>query len=436
MRHTTKKTGDGTLSRRDLIEQGSAVVAAGLLLSSCPDGGPDAGPDGALPDGDGDLDGDAEPDGDAESDGDADGGTACSPGELPDDPYEDCRVVRVYDRRVTTYAFGEDEVCWQHIDAGVIREMLDAALIELARVASIGEAWRALLLGDLGSARIAVKANLNGDEPHFINTSPAMMIALSSSLVEAGAVAENITIFDVSRRFPGVYRDSVLAAVPGLVLLGGGDVPLHETEVVAAPTLVLEDGSHVTCAAPVCLVEADHFVNLHVLKGHFGGSTGSMKNLFGLARNVMNTFHGRGNLGQTRYEVGRQCADLATQPLVRGKSRVLISEGVYGTWWHANKPPDRFRDEDLFPGGMPCCVTVSRNPLYHDTVLYDLIAAERAYEPLDEGYSRYPDDWLRFCTEEPYLLGVLDHGRVVEGTFTASDLAYDHLDYRSFTTHG
>lgn len=132
--------------------------------------------------------------------------------------------------------------------------------------------------------------------------------------------------------------------------------------------------------------------------------------------------------------MGYQCADLATQPLIRSKSRVLISEGVYGSWWHANKPPDRFRNEDLFPGGMPRCVTVGRNPLYQDTVLYDLLRAERDVARPRDGYSSYPDDWLRHCAEDPYNIGEFGHGRLVAGTFTARDVAYTHIDYRSFST--
>ncbi len=417
------------LSRREFIEAGSAVAAAGLLLSACSDSDGNGPLDGG---GDGDIDSGV--DGDMTHDADSDTTPGCLMEELPEDPYEDPRIVRVYDRRVSSYTFGEDEICWEALDGEVMREMLDSAIIELACASTIGDAWQALLPGDLETALISVKVNLNGDEHHFINNSPAMMIALASSLVEAGAVAENITFFDVSRGFPGAYREPMLAQHPNLQLYGGGEVSLHESEIVEAPSMVLEDESHITCPTPVTLVEADHFINLHVMKGHFGGATGAMKNLFGLARNVYSTFHGRGDWGLSRYQRGRQCADLATQPIIRQKSRVLISEGIYSSWWHANKPPDRFRNGDLFPDGLPCSITVGRNPLYQDTVLYDLVKAERDYAPLDEGYDSYPDDWLRFCSEAPYEIGRLDHGHLVDGTFTNQDMAYDYIDYRSFST--
>lgn len=420
----TRKEGKHELSRREFIEAGSAAAAAGLLLPACSDGsgladgGADGGLDGDTWDGDGDLT--HTPD--------------CASDELPEDAYADCRVVRVHDRRVSSYTFAEEAACWEAIDGEVIREMLDAAIVEIARAATIGEAWQALLPGDLATAVISVKVNLNGDQQHFVNNSPAMMSALVSSLVEAGAAAENITLFDASRRFQGVYRDPILAAHPNVQLYGGGDVALHPSEIVAAPSMVRADGSHISCPTPVSLVEADHFINLHLMKGHNGGGTGAMKNLFGLARSVWDTFHGREDWGLSKYQVGRQCADLATHPLVREKSRVLIAEGVHSTWWHANKPPDRFRNEDLFPGGMPCSVTVGRNPLYQDTVIYDFIEAERDYAPLNEGRDVYPDDWLRYCSEEPYNIGEFAHGRLVDGTFTNQDMAYSHIDYRSFST--
>ncbi len=273
------------LSRRDFIERSATAAALGLLLPACSGGdGPwDAGAEGG-------ADGDTFPDSDQDIPL-----PDCFTDELPEDPYDDCRVVRVHDSRVSDFGFGDEEVCWQHIDGEVIRGMLDAAILELSRADTINEAWAALLPGDLSAARIAVKVNLNGDEHRFINNSPAMMIALAASLIEAGAVAENITMFDVSRGFPGPYRDAILAEVPGLALQGGGEVEQHETERVAAPSMVREDGTHISCPAPVRLLEADHFINLHVMKGHFGGATGAMKNLFGLARNVWNTFHGRGD---------------------------------------------------------------------------------------------------------------------------------------------
>ncbi len=353
---------------------------------------------------------------------------------MPEDPYADRRVVRVYDRRMTDYAFGEDEVAPCRVDAEVAQVMLEAAVRTLARARTTEAAWAALLPGDLAGARVAVKVNLNGDRPEFINTSPAMVIALARSLNAQGVPFESMTFFDRSRSYPALYREAIEAAVPGVATLGADAVAVHETEALSAPSQVLEDGSVVSVPMPLCVVEADHLVNLHVLKGHFGGATGSMKNLFGFARNVWDTFHGQSGLGLLTYDRGAQGADLASQPMIRQKSRLLLAEGAYGSWWHANKPPDRFRNEDLFPDGLPCSLVASRSPLHHDMVLFDLVAAERDHAPLDEGYGFYPDDWLQIAAREPYLLGVFEHGDLVEGTFTRADLRYRYIDYRSQTT--
>jgi hypothetical protein len=403
-------------TRRQFLEGAAAATAAGLLLPGC---GPSGGESGSHPP----INATPIPD--------------LQLIAMPDDPYEDRRVVRVYDRRMTTYEFSEEETCALTVDADVTQEMLEAALVELARAETIAEAWAALLPGDLATARIAVKVNLNGDRPEFINTSPGMVIALARSLEAQGVPRESLTFFDRSRGYHSAYRDLIQAAVPGVITIGGNDVPVHETEVLQAPTQVLEDGSCVSVPMPLCVVEADHFINLHMLKGHSGGSTGSMKNLFGFARDVWATFHGQSGLGLTVYERGSQCADLVTQPMIREKSRLLISEGAFSSWWHANKPPDRFRNEDLFPDGLTCSLTVGRNPLHHDMVLFDLVAAERDFElplPGGQGPASYPDDWLQNAAREPYEIGVFEHGRLVEGTFTAADLEYDYIDYRPLTT--
>jgi hypothetical protein len=353
---------------------------------------------------------------------------------MPADAYEDRRVVRVHDQRATGYSFGETENAALEVRADVVLEMLEAGIAQMARTTSSRGAWAALLPGDLATARVAVKVNMNGDEPHFLNTSPAMVVALAQSLVAAGVSAENILFFDRSRRFHEVYREAIDAAVPGLALLGADEVETDPAAVITAGSMLLGDGRPVSVPAPRALVEADHLINVHLLKGHFGGSTGSMKNLFGLARDVWGTFHGRSDLGLVTYEKGRQCADLALDPIVRSKSRLLVAEGVYGTFWHANKPPDRFRNQDLFPGGLPCSLVLGRNPLHHDMVLFDLLREERNYAPLDDGYDFYPDGWLQACARDPYRLGVFEHGRVVDGRFTAKDLAYEFIDYVSFAT--
>jgi hypothetical protein len=358
---------------------------------------------------------------------------------MPADPYDDRRVVRVHDREVTTYGFGADEVAPLAVDPDVLQAMLEAALCDLARQPTVAAAWATLLPADavaLEAARIAIKINLNGDNPEFINTSPAMIIALARSLGAVGVAPEALTFFDRSRGVHDAYREAVEAAVPGVALLGGAGIEVDDSVRLEAPSMVLEDGTTISVPVPVCVVEADHLLNVHVCKGHFGGATGSMKNLFGFASNVYSTFHGRGDWGLATYERGRQCADLASQPLIREKTRLLISEAVYGTWWHANKPPDRFRNEEMFPGGMPCSLVAGRNPLHHDLVLFDLMRAERDYAPLDEGYDTYPDDWLVACAQEPTVLGVFEHARTVDGTFTARDLAYDYIDYRSMANPG
>lgn len=403
------------LSRREFVATTVAAATAGAILPRCGSGGGSSG--NTLPI----------------------NATPIPPEQLtslPFDPYVDRRVVRAYDRHVTSYSFGETEVAPLLVDADVLRGMLETSLCDLAREESIDEAWSALLPteGGLSEARIAVKINLNGDEPEFINTSPAMVIALATSLTDSGVPLESITFFDRSRGVHQCYREAIDAAVPGAILLGADEVSVDESVRIEATSMVLPDGGILWVPAPVCLVEADHLINVHVLKGHFGGATGAMKNLFGLARNVWDTFHGRDDLGFERYERGHQCADLVAQPLIREKSRLLISEAVYGTWWHANKAPDRFRNEHLFPEGLPCSVIVGRNPLHHDMVLFDLLRCERDVEPLDEGYDFYPDDWLVHCAQEPFELGIFEHGRLEEGSVTAHDLAYDSIDYRVLGT--
>ena len=354
-------------------------------------------------------------------------------------PFETCqpvgssvapRVVRIWDPQVADWNFSAGAGDYtEHIDGERLAAMLARSVTELTGETGARDGWLSLLGRVPDEDRVAIKVNLNAvdnDQERRLNNSVEMMCALLTALTDAGVRQDRITLFDASRGFPERIRSRCRELFPDASYLGGGEVPLHDEEVISAGSMPLPDGAGALAVPlPRPVVEADHFINLHLLKGHHGGGTGAMKNLFGMARNVWNSFHGSQH-GWSRWEHGRQCGELCLNEQIRTKTRLLVSEGLYGTHWNADTVPDRFQNEDLFPGGRPCSVLVSHDPVAQDSVIYDLCYRERE---VAEVQNNYPDTWLRNAAEDG--AGLHEHGRYVAGEHTEMDLEYCNIDYRS-----
>src|SRR3974390_1687941 len=119
------------------------------------------------------------------------------------EPYDDNKVVRVYDPRVSNYKFAGEAVPWKTINQAVLAEMLAKALLEVSGEKSSGEAWKKLLAGTtqakLSDKRVVVKVNFNNtirDLHTTLNNSPALVTTLARSLAGAGFQQRNICFFD------------------------------------------------------------------------------------------------------------------------------------------------------------------------------------------------------------------------------------------------
>jgi uncharacterized protein (DUF362 family) len=375
--------------------------------------------------------------------------TGCEPPPIADVPeipiHEDIqrRVVRVFDPRVTTWDRSVDAY-YDFIDLDHLTAMLDRGVAELAGAAP-PEAWRRLfpVVRSAAEDTIFIKANFNTDaEPTVVNTTGQMICAVIRGLVEHCGFAEpNIVVCDPSRSFMGHVGRYCGDRYPDVRYLHGSEVSyadLSETSFVFPPEVFLDPpDTDREVAVPRLLIDCDHLVNLHLLKAHWGVITGAMKNLFGLTRDVYNTFHGGGAGGWGEWETSPHVARLLAQPLVVEKTRLLISEAIFTTNVGAADPPGRPRRPELFRvrgaerGDVdPRSVFVSVNPACHDSVLAS------SYDPwVTCGDSRL--DWLRYAdrcwgdSARHHDIGVFELGRFVAGDLTEEDLAFDRIDYRS-----
>ena len=149
------------------------------------------------------------------------------------------------------------------IAADVVKQMLDAAIVELTGIDDAQRAWRTLFDP---TERIAIKVNTIN---HY-GTSVPLAYAVTEKLQAIGVVAENIVVFDrntgeLQRAGYTINEDG-----PGVRCRATGDY--REPRDVAGTTQRLSD----------VLLDCDALINLPLLKQHgFAGLTFALKNHYG-----------------------------------------------------------------------------------------------------------------------------------------------------------
>jgi hypothetical protein len=357
------------------------------------------------------------------------------------EPYDDTKVVRVYDPHVSNYQFGGETIPWKTINQAVLAQMLAKTLLEISGEKSEAEAWKKILADTAGAKltdkRIVVKVNFNNtirDLHATLNNSPAMITALAQSLAGAGFQQQNICFFDCSRPFPQEFKAAVRQnRLEQVLLLGKGDpLPASDQAIFLSDNRGLEQAGKPVDKFPIpqCLIDANYLVNVHLVKIHMTGVTGAMKNLFGLQQDVAFYMHRPGVKG---FVQGFQLPDISLNEQIRKRARLNIAEFIFGG--HTPDTLDKFTNEAFFPGGLPASLIVSRSPFYHDTVLRAFIEAE--YETCVPVLTRFqtigPDQWLRNSAAR-YPAWKFDHASHPEAKREdrpRKDLAFAQVNYVS-----
>ncbi len=332
------------------------------------------------------------------------------------------RVVRIHSTAAQDWDFDDraGNRYYQHIDATAIATMLGQAVLDLTNQTDPATAWDTILRnghtgGYQSGERVAIKVNNNNapyDTEGQPNTSPELINAVISGLMLAGVPENRITVYDAVRRIVARQRDAVQAVHPGVSFLGGYD------------GIVFDDNVHVSFSnfaaqrLPTVVTQADHLINLHLMKGHGPGISGSMKNHFG-------TIEDPNGLHDNR-ETGPQLAEIYANPHIVGKSRLLVTEALFlnpQNEWAAGIP---LNYTDLYPERTPNSIFVSANPVALDSVHYDYVQAENDYN----GDWHGPDTWLQVAADQ-FDLGIYESGTIGAGTYSTVDLHYSQIDFRN-----
>ncbi|NIM93049.1 MAG: DUF362 domain-containing protein [Anaerolineales bacterium] len=313
------------------------------------------------------------------------------------------KVVRVHSSKSNDWDFSSGTY-YDHIDQDEVQRMLDRAVIELTGQPTTRSAWQSIMVGFVSGDKIAIKINNNNardDGRGELNTNQQIIIAVISGLKDIGATESDISVYDVSRQVIPRQRDPILASYPNVWVIHSGNVTWDSQPFT---------GSFGSVKLPTALTEADHLINIHLMKLHSLASlTGALKNHFGTTSSP-SAFHN--NIHDT-------ISELNSNPHIRGKIRLNISEAIYGAFSQGSKP-QRFSNTDLFPEGTPNSLFLSVDPVAIDSVMYDHFDLER-------NGNVGPDTFLHVAATAG--LGVHEHGSPVTGSYTPLDLSYSSIDY-------
>lgn len=268
------------------------------------------------------------------------------------------------------------------------------------------EAWKAIFRhfnagrdkADTGyrpGEKIAIKVNNNNtyshDDSREINTSPQMLLALLTSLVEEGGVRqEDITVAEPSRFITDFLYRKCHDRFPAVRFVDncGGDGREKATYVPDAMHYS-RDNDELARGIATPFTEADYVINMALLKGHVGqGVTLCGKNWYGcmsIHADWRKNYHN--NFDQNRDGTPKYITfvDFMGHRDLGGKTMLWLVDGLYGCKNVAGEPMPKWSMEP-FGGQWPCSLLGSLDPVAIDMVCDDLLTTQFPDMP-DAAYS-------------------------------------------------
>ena len=272
------------------------------------------------------------------------------------------------------------------VDQDVIDQMFDRGVTELVGVplTSVSEAWSRLIPDYSAGKRIAVKVNFNNSGRDGCHSSTTKIDAIAQpinsvvrALKQIGVRDQDIIVYDAGKSFTQRVYDELtnqnieIYDYPGCF---GNRATWNNDD----PNAIV-DFSPPSGAIPsqrICdlLIEADYLINMPILKGHSdAGVTFSFKNHLGSIRNPWD-LHEYIYMQHPVIEVYNALIELNSNSHIRNKTRIVIGDGIYGSWPHQLNPPQPW---STFGNHSPCSLFFATDPVAIDCVMHDILKAER-----------------------------------------------------------
>jgi len=298
---------------------------------------------------------------------------------------------------------------YDSINDAVLARMFDRGLRELTGERTPAAAWKQLLPHFQPTQRITLKLNTNNASFHeaittnrMDQTMPLVNAVLATLIEGLGVPPANITLLDASRWFhPVIMKGRCRFAGVRWVDSKSPD-RWDEAECVTFTRDQPAPGGRFSM--PRDYTQADHIINMCLMKAHGCGVTGAMKNHFGSIPSPKWLHEG---MGQKSY-----IADLCATPSIRDKVRLNLVDALFGNWGGPVWAPRPWR---TFPEPSPNSIFLSRDPVALDAIMLDHMGAElKAQGP---AAPRHVVEWVETSTFLDYAmnhhqLGIADRKRI------------------------
>ncbi|HSF82071.1 MAG TPA: DUF362 domain-containing protein [Anaerolineales bacterium] len=346
------------------------------------------------------------------------------------------RVVSVHDSRATNWDY-QTGYHWQYIDQEVVNDMVARGVMALTERSNTVDAWNDLIPYQPGE-EVVIKLNFNNAGCSGYNNQmdgyPEPVNAVIDGLTSIGVPPGNIWITDPSRVVPARFRDRITN--PDVQYYAAGDCGDPNSHAVDYVDSNSPDASVAQCPAgekirpSQVFVDAEHLINIPLLKSHTNYPTLVLKNHYGSViyrDNTLESMHAYfeqwGNSGGCNPETKNILADINNNPHIRDKTRLVIGDGLFGNQYLNWGSVEKWR---IFGNDDPNILFFGADPVAAESVMADYIVAERGRQ--DHGYLHAAAN---------LGLGVHDHWNSFENKhYNAIDYQIIDLDALELILHG
>jgi len=340
------------------------------------------------------------------------------------------KVIRIYNPKATFWDY-KTKPYTNFINENIVNQMLKVGLCTFTETKSVKEAWQKLMPTYKNGDKIAIKPNLNalhlGHEKNITATPTVINSVIHSLINDLGVPPSNIYVYDLCVNAEKIkqflkYPVNCIGKSTGSILdrikLG-----LHIGLNTSDPSACIDmrhpiydtDGTQVYCYIPKVVTQADHLINIPILKAHqFVLITCAFKNHFGTVR-----FSNYNQYPVILHGEPLQPAlvDIYKNKHINDKTRLIIVDGLFGAPLYGHKPFGRLPTPwHTFPGDKtPNSIFLATDPVAVESIIADYVAAEQTYHKFD----LRPHDYLHWAAKEN--LGIHEHRK--------SDGSYSLIEY-------
>lgn len=342
-------------------------------------------------------------------------------------------VISVHDSDATNYNYSTG-YHWEYINQDIVNNMMAQGVMALTGTTNSKAAWKSLIPYNSGEI-VLIKINLNNSRDcegndNKINTQVETINAIIDGLTSIGISGDNIWITDPSRRISDRFRDGITNPYIQYYSKESCTGPNYHSVDYVDPDS--PDASMATCPAgekilpSQVFVEADHLINVPLLKSHGGYVTLALKNHYGsviyenFTRSEMHAYFNEGkNSAGCDLNKKNILADINNNPHIKNKTRLIIGDGIYG---NAYTHRLETRTWEIFGNEDSNILFFSKDPVAVSSVMADYIMAERGGQNHEQLHAAaglglgVHDHWDGFATKNYSLIDYipidLDNPRV------------------------